>query len=184
MREMNSSEILIWFTDTNLNKILILFKIMKKEGEYKASFDSEGKLILKSKIKIKKGKSSRAAGGRFESIVRKDFESKGWIIDKWTNNVDLEKNILIPSKRKFNPFMKIMSIGTGFPDFIALKPREFGGHDVIGIEVKMKGLLDKTEKEKARWYLDKGIFSKIVVSKKGEKRGEIEHIDFKEKWGK
>ena len=43
---------------------------------------------------------------------------------------------------------------------------------------------DKEEKEKCKWYLENNIFSKILVAKKGEKRGEIEHIDFKEKWGK
>lgn len=39
------------------------------------------------------GKKSRAAGNRFEGLVRKDLESKGWIVDKFTNNVKFEKNI-------------------------------------------------------------------------------------------
>ena len=38
--------------------------------------------------KKKQGKKSRAAGGRFELKVRKDLESKGWIVSKWMNNVE------------------------------------------------------------------------------------------------
>src|SRR3989344_7427076 len=151
---------------------------MVEEVKHIASFDSEGKVVLKDKSKIKKGKLSRAQGARFESKVRKDFEDKGWIIDKWTNNVDLEEGKLIPAKRKFNPFMKVLTIGTGFPDFIAMKKISKGKYEVIGLEVKMKGLLDKIEKEKCRWYLENEIFSKIIIAKKGEKNGSIELIDF------
>ena len=96
----------------------------------------------------------------------------------------MKKGKLIRCKPKFNPFTKklVMNSG-GFPDFIVLKPLGKGKHEVIGVEVKMKGLLDKEEKEKCKWYLENGIFSKILVAKKGKKRGEIEHIDFKEKYG-
>ena len=45
-----------------------------------------GKPTTKSEL----GKKSRDAGMRFERKVRADLESKGWIVDKWTNNVDLE----------------------------------------------------------------------------------------------
>ena len=152
---------------------------MEKEAKYEASF-VDGKVVLKDKTKIKKGKFSRAQGTRFEAKVRKHFEDGGWIIDKWTNNVDLENGKLVPAKRKFNPFMKALTLGTGFPDFIGLKKRNNGTYDVIGVEVKMKGILDKTEKEKCKWYLENEIFSKIFVSKKGLKNGEIEHVDFGE----
>lgn len=36
------------------------------------------------------GKKNRNAGLRFERKVRADLESKGWIVDKWTNNVYFE----------------------------------------------------------------------------------------------
>ena len=36
----------------------------------------------------KQGKKNRQAGARFELKVRKDLESKGWIVDKWSNNVE------------------------------------------------------------------------------------------------
>jgi len=36
------------------------------------------------------GKKNRQSGARFELKVRADLESKGWIVAKWTNNVDLD----------------------------------------------------------------------------------------------
>src|SRR3990167_5938543 len=107
------------------------------------------------------GRRNRAAGARFELKVRNDLEKQGWILDKWTNNVDLEKKSVIKAKRKFNPYMKILGIGTGFPDFIAFK-RKGKLYDIIGVEVKANGWLNK-----------------IIVYKKGKKRGEIEHVEFK-----
>tara|TARA_Y100000296_G_C5174178_1_gene259044 strand:+ start:2162 stop:2587 length:426 start_codon:yes stop_codon:yes gene_type:complete len=137
------------------------------------------KKISKSLI----GKRNRAAGARFELKIRKDLEKKGWIIDKWSNNVDLEKNKIIPAKRKYNPFKKIMIIGTGFPDFIGFK-FEKKKYDIIGIEVKGNGWLNQNEKKKCKWLLDNHIFSKILIAKKGKKRGEIEYIDFEKKYNK
>lgn len=124
----------------------------------------------------------------------------GWIVDKWSNNVEfqnyhdyeddgfkmslpLPKKIgkLIPAKRKFNPFKKVMSIGTGFPDFIAfreviinLAPPDFKKvYEVIGIEAKSNGYLDPEERAKCEWMLKNHIFSKILIAKKGGRRGEI-----------
>ena len=64
----------------------------------------------------KQGKKNRASGQRFELKVRKDLESKGWIVSKWMNNVSevFEQDIgeyvreLIPAKHKFR--------GMGIPD--------------------------------------------------------------------
>jgi len=131
--------------------------------------------------KPKQGRRNRAAGARFELKVRKDLEDKGWIIDKWTNNVDLEEQKLVKAKRKYNPFMKVMVIGTGFPDFIGFR-FEKKKYNVIGIEVKGNGWLEQSEKEKSKFLLKKKIFSKILIAKKGKKRGEIEYIDFKKKY--
>jgi len=88
--------------------------------------------------KKEQGKKNRAAGQRFEKRVRESLESKGWVVDKWTNNVELEEfpgddgipfecGKLIPTKPKFvfNPRTKSrMMIGnsSGFPDFIAFTP--------------------------------------------------------------
>lgn len=42
--------------------------------------------------KVRKGKSSRAQGNAFEVRVREDLEEKGWIVAKWQNNVEFEKD--------------------------------------------------------------------------------------------
>lgn len=131
----------------------------------------------------KRGKKNRASGARFELKVRGELENQGWILDKWTNNVDLKEDKLVKSKRKFNPFSKILTIGTGFPDFVCFRLCKDGkNYEVIGIEVKANGWLDRSEKEKCLWYLDKKIFSKILIAKKGKKRGKVEYIDFKDKY--
>ena len=80
---------------------------------------------MKNPEKVKQGKKNRQSGAAFELRVRKDLEEKGWIVDKWSNNVDLGDcygPCLIPAKNKFNPFSKAMMLGGGFPDCIALKP--------------------------------------------------------------
>jgi hypothetical protein len=101
------------------------------------------------------GKTSRAAGKAFELKVRHDLESKGWIVCKWSNNVefgqgsvvidlstqDTEKGILgkamcnsgklIPAKHTFNPFTKAMSAGNGFPDFVVMMPEDIEDNKLI-----------------------------------------------------
>ena len=148
----------------------------------------------------KKGKQNRAAGVRFELKVRKDLEDKGWIVSKWMNNVEFglrfvngpAEGKLIPAKHKFRGPGIPMAIGTGFPDFIAhLQINSTEGETTIhfdpeqnlyilhGIEVKSNGYLTKEEKEKCKWLLDNDIFSKILIAKKGTKRGEIIYDEYK-----
>jgi hypothetical protein len=173
-----------------------------------------------------RGKKSRAAGQRFELKVRKDLESNGWFVAKWMNNVALDETTviteedngevvmqgkLVPAKRKYNPFSRAFTIGTGFPDFIAHRHiydcvrtsktvEEFYGkvemiqkkhmtdellvgnqfnYNVIGIEAKSNGYLDKTEKQKCDWLLNRRVFEKIFIAKKGKKRGEIVYEEYK-----
>jgi hypothetical protein len=138
----------------------------------------------KKKKKIQ-GKKSRAAGVRFEAKVRADLEQMGWVVSKWMNTVDYEKNKLVPAKRKYNPYLKALSIGTGFPDFIGFKKIGKGNrHEIVGLEVKGNGYLDKTERGMCQWLLMNKIFSKILIAKKGKKRGKIEYIDFSKKYNK
>jgi len=164
-------------------------KIMKRIREagdpenYETSWE-QGVPKSKKKSEIKKGKSSKARGGRFELQVRKDLESKGRVNDKWNNNVDLDLNKMIIAKRKYNPFSKAMTIGTGFPDFVSIKLVRDELYSVIGVEVKTNGILSKIEKQKCAWYLKNKIFSQIWIAKKGVKRGEIVYDDFEEKYGK
>jgi hypothetical protein len=148
---------------------------------YETSWE-DGVPKSKKKINIARGRLSRAQGARFELKVREELESRGWIVDKWTNN--LEEGKLVKAKRKYNPFQKMLVVGTGFPDFIAFKKIGERSYSIIGVEVKMNGILSKVEKEKCALYLKKEIFSRILIAKKGEKKGKIEYIDFEEKYRK
>lgn len=87
----------------------------------------------------KQGKLNRKSGREFELKVRKDLEAKGWIVAKWTNNLEpietesegfVPKELqnketvafkMIPAKHKFNPFRGAMAMGTGFCDFICYR---------------------------------------------------------------
>ena len=144
---------------------------------------------VKEEISVKsaRGKKSRAAGMRFEYRVRMHLEELGWNVSKWMNTVNFEKEgsigKLVPAKRKFNPFNKAFTIGTGFPDLVCFRRNDTGYYEVIGVEVKKNGYLDKEEKGIFRWLLEHYIFSKILIARQGKKRGEIEYIDFKEKYG-
>jgi len=159
---------------------------IRKAGDpdnYETSWDESGpKSKLKSKVK--KGRQSKAGGTRFELKVRKDLESKGRVVDKWTNNIDLDKGELVIAKKVFNPFKKIAVPGAGFPDFISIKHLTEEIYDIEGVEVKMNGILSKEEKEKCAWSLKNKVFSRIWIAKKGKKRGEIEYIDFEKKYNK
>ena len=179
----------------------VLEELRKASSEnYVTEWSAEGRIgEQKKKSEIKKGKKSRSKGAGFELKVRKDLEGKGWIVDKWTNNVDLEEGRVVGAKRKFNPFKKVMTIGTGFPDFIAFQLVGDGKYNVSGFEVKTNGMLSKVEKEKCGFLLREKVFNDIFIAKKGEKskikdftcsqskiekRGLIEYVDFKERYEK
>ncbi len=138
--------------------------------------------------KSQMGKKSRAKGGRLELKVRQDLEKIGWIVTRWSNTVDYDKNDnigkLVPAKRKYNPFSKVMTIGTGFPDFVCFKRNTDGSYEVVGLEVKGNGYLDKEEKGKCVWLLENKIFSRILIAKRSKERGKIDYIDFEEKYHK
>ncbi len=127
----------------------------------------------------KRGKISRQRGRLFEGRVRGDLEEKGWIVTKWMNTVDFERDCVAPSRRKYNPFTKALSIGNGFPDFLCYK-KNGDLFEIIGVEVKMNGALDKFEKGQCVWYLEKGIIPKILIAKKTKVKNRIvvEYDDF------
>ncbi len=164
-----------------------IMELIEKAGseEYETSWNEKGIPISKKKTEIKKGKKSRASGARFELKVREALEKMGWVVSKWMNTIDYDREgkigKLVPAKRKFNPFLKALTIGTGFPDFVCFKKNENKFYDVIGLEVKIAGYLDKKEKGMCSWLIENKIFSKILIAKKGKKKGEIEYIEFKEK---
>lgn len=145
--------------------------------------------------KQEQGKKNKKKGAYFERKVRKDMENRGWIVDKWSNNVEFHKENsievsgrfggpfgkLIPAKRKWNG-RSLLAIGTGFPDFICFQkftPLHITySYEVIGVEVKYNGYLKPVEKEKCKWLLDNDVFSKIHIASTGEKRGEIKYVEF------
>jgi hypothetical protein len=129
---------------TKERKEEILKKLEKASSEeYVTQWDEKGIPLSKSKVEMEKGKKSRKSGGDFELKVRKDMEEKGWIVAKWPNNIDLETKKIIPAKRKFNPFSKAMTLGTGFPDFVAFQLIGDRAYNVIGVESKINGTLSK-----------------------------------------
>jgi len=147
-------------------------------------------MLTKKEIKIsseksERGKKSRAKGQRFETKVRQDLEDLGWTVAKWTNTVDYDKEgktgKIVPAKRKYNPFLKALSVGTGFPDFICFRRKE-ERFDVIGLEVKGNGYLDQIEKGMCIWLLENRIFSRILIARNSKEKGKIEYIDFNVKY--
>ena len=160
-------------------------------------------MVKKKESNVLRGKKSRAAGKRFELKVRQRLEEMDWIVARWTNTVEYEKDgkipKLVPAKPKFrfDPKIRRMivaGIGNGFPDFVAFKKVENFtdadgvehdiGYEVIGLEVKANGYLDQKEKSMCHWLLDNKVFSRILIAKKGKERGKIDYIDFKEKYKK
>ncbi len=146
---------------------------MKKEKDEKAS---------------KRGKQNRSAGRRFESKVRENLEEMGWIVNKWMNIVDYERNKIVPAKRKYNPYARAFVIGTGFPDFICFRRlKNNQNFEVIGVEAKKNGYLDKYEKDMCEWLIENKIFSRILIArakikKEDKRKTEIEYIDFEKKY--
>jgi len=174
-----------WIKKEDKEKIMEIEKKAGDSDNYETSWDEKGTPQVKKKVKVKQGRFSRAKAGRFELKVRKDLEAKGRIVDKWTNNVDLEEGKVVIAKRKYNPFKKMLVVGTGFPDFVSIKHVNNELYSVIGVEVKMNGILSKIEKQKCAWYLQNKIFSQIWIAKavKNRRKIEIEYDDFFEKYG-
>jgi len=142
-------------------------------------------IAVKNPEKVIQGRKNRAKGALFETKVREDLESKGWTVTKWMNTVDNEKDKVVPSKRKYNPFTRALAIGTGFPDLLCFKKND-KHYDVIGVEVKSTGSLTQIEKGMCIWYLEKKIFPRIIIAKKKrEGRKIVPHFeDFREKYMK
>ncbi len=155
--------------------------------EYITTYPEIGAPVQKIKSEVEKGKKSKASGARFELRVRGDIETQGWIVAKWSNNLDVKDGKivgkLVRCRPRFNPKTKnLMMNNPGFPDFISFKRRVEESYDVIGVEVKTNGTLSKIEKQKCHWLLENKIFSRILIAKKSKERGKVDYIDFKEKY--
>jgi hypothetical protein len=123
-------------------------------------------------------KKARASGAKFEIRCREELEAQGWVVAKWSNNIDIEKEIIIKAKPKFNPFTKtIMMNSSGFPDLIAFRlvvHEEVPGlvhwptYHIRFVECKKNGYLTQEEKKKCQ-ILTKLTGVKVEVMK-DEKR--------------
>ena len=111
----------------------------------------------------KTAKQNRAMGADTEKRTRQDLESKDWIVLKCNNNVDLVKEKFITAKNFFIGKGRPMMLGQGFPDFFAYKCKG-KYYEVVGVECKSNGYLDKIEKEKCEWLLKNKIFGKILIA--------------------
>lgn len=154
-------------------------------------FKTKPKTVCEAKIetKTKMGKHSRAAGKRFEIKVREDLEKNGWIVFKNTNDVKFEEfatpdnkyggvgrhGKFVACKPKFNPFThSLMMNSGGFPDFICMRKTTCGnciahgfgpcGFEVMLVESKLNGVLDKAEKEKIDWIKSVLKISVVIAS--------------------
>lgn len=107
--------------------------------------------------KVKQGKKNRASGADFERRVRKDLNEKGWIVDKFGNNVEfggstiikddesgflgadfsVDHGRLIQAKNKWGGPNRPMMLGSGFPDFICFKQYKIK-NQINGLELETK----------------------------------------------
>ena len=160
------------------------------EEEVKGIEQGSEEIKEKPKTDFKtQGKKNRQKGALFETKVRDDLQKMEWIVAKWMNTVDFTKDSkgqLVSAKKKFNPFLKALALGTGFPDFICFRSATQGDKEIIGVEVKSNGSLDQIEKGMCRWLLDNHIFSRILIARKKQegKKIKIEYINFLDKYKK
>lgn len=154
----------------------------------------------------KQGKANRARGARFERSVRESLTKCGWTVLKNPNNVvteETEEGQHISFKQgraKYNPFTKALMMNSGgFPDFLVYQSvndshclwdvngKDFEGDSycIIGVECKVNGYLDPTEREKCRWLLRHHIVSKIIIASqiKEGRKNKIVYEDFYGKYG-
>jgi len=119
---------------------------------------------------------TRAKGMRFEAKVRKDLESRGFIVSKWQNNVDLNEGKLVPARQG-----KYRLTSTGFPDFISYMKLKNVAVYIFGVECKVRGYLTKKEKEKCKWLIQNNIFDEIFIAKKDRNQIAYERWDAKKR---
>ncbi len=118
------------------------------------------------------GKRNRRIGAEFERAVRRDMNYKGWIIDKFTSNIELENMRIVQAKsNRWN------SRSCGFPDFVIF--RKLGElFEVRFIECKTNNILSKPEKLKLDFLVKKG-FRTFVAFKEGKNIKYREFFEYK-----
>jgi len=123
----------------------------------------------------KQGKTNRRHGAEFERKVRKDTLSKGWIVDKWSNNVDLDTQEIVQAKSNMYG-----SRSCGFPDFIMFHSEFEDNYKLIFVECKINGKLSKKEKLKMNFLIKQG-HKCFVAYKDGKEIIYREFVEYKER---
>ena len=157
---------------------------------------------MKTEDRKKLGKKTRKEGKDFEIRVRADLTEKGWIVCRFDNDVDFKQveahdkdnnpvecyfGKLVQAKtswRRTPHGMFPMNLSPGFCDFVCFRKHEgfnvkFNQYEVIGVECKTNGTLDKLEKQKMKWLLDNHVFSRILISYKTKEKNRI-RVNYKE----
>ena len=136
--------------------------------------------------KVIKGKKSRTQGADFEKRVRADLEARGWVVSKWQNNVEFNRDNpkngmngvieyarCVPCKNLFIGKNKPIMLTGGFPDFIAFTETIECGYMIIFVECKTNNILSKKEKEKAQWYLKNNYCSEFHLAYKTKEKNRV-----------
>jgi len=143
------------------------------ELRVRKDLESQGFIVSKWMNTVEFGKGCGKFGGKYGEGELKCGVG-GYLCE------DCKKGKLIPAKHKFRGPGIPMAIGTGFPDFVAFRNQkgfefneDFEYAEVMGVESKSNGKLDKAEKEKCKWLLDNKIFSKILIASKTKVKNRI-----------
>ena len=125
-----------------------------------------------------------------------DTEEDGYVQSKV-----LVKGKCVAAKAKWRGPKAPMMLGQGFPDFItyrlydeeenfydtgAIPKKPIKMYEVVFVEAKTNGQLSKIEREKAKWYLEKGYCKKFLIAEKTKEGRKVivKYVDFEEKYGK
>jgi len=179
-----------WICSKWMNQI-IFDDIVRIDADKDTSFEAfdkkrfeTGKLIP-AKHKFRGKGIPMAIGTGFPDFICFKSQYKVWHISK--GELQLHTFICERCREKIFAYW---GIEDGKPDchlcggnLIRIGPTKDGekireGYEIIGVEVKSNGYLDKEEKEKCRWLLENNVFSKILIASKGNKRGEIIYKEF------
>lgn len=123
--------------------------------------------MISTEERKKIGKKNRINGANFERKVRSELEKKGWIVARWTNQ--LEEGKIIPAKVNF----RFGNRNNGFPDYIAFKinlqTSQTISFRIVLIECKLNAVINKEELAKINLLQDRYLLEVRVAFKEGKK---------------
>lgn len=126
----------------------------------------KSKKVKKEKVpktNQQRGKLARQHGVKFEDAVRIALESGGWYVVKFHNIID--ENFNMVKARNYFIRGRIMMAGGGKPDFLCwrLNASPSTTYSIMGVEAKKNKHLSPDEKRMFQHYIERGIFSDILI---------------------